>query len=548
MRKGLYPVFLGALAILQSCSDETTIFIDEQQENIVEENNTVTLKGSISFENAGVLDIVLDSQGTGKRMANMADELAGNYPLSLIAQVSPPIYGGITNLTASHVYVEDTYAYVAYNMAGEDYFGAIDVIDVSDPNQPSVSSRVIYLNADINSLQYSNGFLYAVGGVNAELSFTAVTNSFITKIPVFNGKMDMNAGVIYGFQPGDNATDIHVEKNEAYVTSGREGNITIYDTKDLEMKQELEFEDLRSLAYYDKELALLDASMGIRVLDDKLNSKKEIAISSDFGVNTKRSIDFIGDKIVVAEGSMGAGVYSYDTGGLLQHIPILLDPVNPPSGDIVTNAVAINEGMVLMANGGAGLSISNDEGNTTEPYGVIQLDGSINYVQTKGDYAFAASGQQGLQIIKLNRLTQSLVVQCSTLPEYSGTSKLVINQGETIGFSGEKRFNSIQVEGSLLMCGSWTVSNDVDVKTDGLLEMNGSLIVGSNRKRKEIKIETGGVFRVEGNLTIYGDLDLKDGATIEFIGEDSVVNIFGSVKMGKDVTVTGVFNDVQNKF
>ncbi len=48
--------------------------------------------------------------------------------------------------------------------------------------------------------------------------------------------------------------------------------------------------------------------------------------------------------------------------------------------------------MVLMANGGAGLSISNDEGNMTEPYGVIQLIGSINYVQTVGDYAFAAAG------------------------------------------------------------------------------------------------------------------------------------------------------------
>jgi hypothetical protein len=201
-----------------------------------------------------------------------------------------------------------------------------------------------------------------------------------------------------------------------------------------------------------------------------------------------------------------------------------------------------------MANGGAGLSISDDTGSTTEPYGVIQLNGSINYVQTRNDYVFAASGQEGLQIIKLNRLDLSLAAQCSTLPEYEGTSKLVINEGVDIAFSGSKRFNSINNRGSLLMCGSWTVVNDVDVKKDALLQMSGTLVVGRNRKRKEIVVEEGAVLRIEGNLTIYGDLKLKDGATIEFIGTDSVVNIFGDVDMNDNATVAGVFEDVQGKF
>ncbi len=345
--------------------------------------------------------------------------------------------------------------------------------------------------------------------------------------------MDTDAGVIYGFQAGDNATDIVIDGNEAYVTSGKDGSITVYDTKDLDIKKEEAFADLRSLAFDNNKVALLDATMGIRVLDDNLKLKKEIPIDTDFGLYTKRSIDFIGDKIIVAEGSKGAGVYSYDSGALLQYIPIIIDPNEAPIGDIVNNAVAINEDMVLMANGGAGLSISDDEGNTTEPYGVIQLDGSINYVQTVGDYAFAAAGQEGLLIIKLNRLSLSLEAQCSSLAEYSGSGKLVINEGDDIAFSGAKNFNFIKVEkeASLLMCGSWTVSNDVDIKEDALLEMNGSISVGSNKKQKEIKVEKGATFRVEGNVTIYGDLILEDNSTIEFIGEDSVINIFGDVEI-----------------
>jgi hypothetical protein len=548
MKKGISSIFLFAFLFMLSCSDETTIFIDEQQGNIIQETNPVALQASISFENSGVLNITEKQENTGKRTSKIADELAGNYPVTLVAQVYPPVNSGGPALTASHVYVEGDFAYVAYNVAGDEYSGGIDIIDVSDPNDPQVTSRLIYINADINSLQYSNGNLYAVGGMDATASFTALSNSFITKIPVSGGVFDTNAGIIYGFQPGDNATDLYVDGNEVYVSSGKDGSVTIYDTKDFDVKKEVEFPDLRSLAFDNNKVALLDASLGIRVLDDNLKTKKEIPIGSDFGLYTKRSIDFIGDKIVVAEGAMGAGVYSYSSGSLMQYIPILIDPNGAQIGDIVNNAVAINDDVILMANGGAGLSISDDTGSTTEPYGVIQLNGSINYVQTRNDYVFAASGQEGLQIIKLNRLDLSLAAQCSTLPEYEGTSKLVINEGVDIAFSGSKRFNSINNRGSLLMCGSWTVVNHVDVKKDALLQMSGTLVVGSNRKRKEIVVEEGAVLRIEGNLTIYGDLKLKDGATIEFIGTDSVVNIFGDVDMDDNATVAGVFEDVQGKF
>ncbi len=549
MRKALQLGYLFvSLLIFFSCTDESTIFIDEQRSSIIPEKDALALEASVSFTNAGVLDISIDQNYSGKRIGKFLEEPAGNYPMTLIGQVLPPTYGPITSLTAAHVYLENDFAYVAYNTAGEDYSGAIDVIDVSDPNDPRVTSRVLYTNADINSLQYSNGFLYAVGGLDATASFTASSNSFITKIPVFGGVMDTDAGVIYGFQAGDNATDIAIDGNEAFVTSGKNGSITVYNTKDLEIKKQEAYTDLRSLALFENRLALLDADVGIRVLDDNLKPKSEISINSDFGLYTKRTVAFDGDQIIVAEGNKGAGVYSYETGDLLQYIPIITDPVNPPTGDIVNNAVAINEDVVLMANGGAGLSVSDDKGDTAEPYGVIQIDGSVNYVQTKGDYAFAASGQEGLQIIKLNRLSLSLAAQCASLPEYSGSSKLVINQGIDLGFSGAKNFNSVRVEGSLLLCGSWTVSNNVDIKEDALMEMNGSLSVGSNRKEKEIKLEKRATLRIEGNLTIYGDLDLEDGSTLEFIGDDSAVNVFGKVKYGKDVSVLGNFEDVRNKF
>ncbi len=61
-------------------------------------------------------------------------------------------------------------------------------------------------------------------------------------------------------------------------------------------------------------------------------------------------------------------------------------------------------------------------------------------------------------------------------------------------------------------------------------------------------MEKRATLRIEGNLTIYGDLVLEDDSTLEFIGDQSVVNIFGDVRFGNNVTVSGNFEDVRNKF
>ena len=69
-----------------------------------------------------------------------------------------------------------------------------------------------------------------------------------------------------------------------------------------------------------------------------------------------------------------------------------------------------------------------------------------------------------------------------------------------------------------------------------------------NNRRRNITVNSGATLRIEGNLIIYGDLVLNDGATIEFLGDNSSANIFGNVKRSGNTTVTGDFRDVRNKF
>jgi len=201
-----------------------------------------------------------------------------------------------------------------------------------------------------------------------------------------------------------------------------------------------------------------------------------------------------------------------------------------------------------MANGGAGLSLAEKNENEARTVGIIELDGSINYVVSRGDYAFAASGLNGLQIIKLNRASTSLAGLCSDLPLYDGSSKLNVQEGEIAAFRGEKRFNNINIMGSLLLCGSWTVVNHVDVKTAATFQLYGTMAVGRNSQRRNIKVGENGLLQIEGDVTVYGDVILMDGATLEFLGPDSEIDVFGEVKYEGEATVKGTFRDVRGKF
>lgn len=545
--KKIFSILTFLLLVITSCSDEITVFEQETEDLKLEADETLLAK-SVSYEDAGVLDIFEEDNLSGKNYFSGKNDVAGDYPLTLVAQIDVPSFNGAANLTASHVDVFDDYAYVSYNTVEDGYAGGVDIINVSDPNNPVLTARLYYANADINAIKYDNGYIYLAGGVDSEKSVTATDNSFVAKIQAVNGRINLNAGVLYGFQEGFNATDVSVTDSEVFLTSGRDGYVSSYNKSDLTLINQAPFIDLRSVTVKDNKIAVLDASQGISLLDTDFNPIRSIPIDSDFGVNTKRTLDFLGNEIIVAEGTNGAGVYNIDSGMLVEYIPIVLNPDNVSNTDVVTNAVATNENVLLMANGGAGLCLSEEQNNNTDLVGIIQLEGSINYVASKGDYIFAASGKEGLQIIKLNRPDESLVQRCATLDIYSGNANLNVNTNENLAYRGARRLNNIGVSGSLLLCGSWTVRNEVNLNENALFEMNGTLVIGRNRNRRNLTVNSGATLRIEGNLTIYGDLNLNDGAKIEFIGDDSIVNIFGSVNRNGETTVEGTYNDIKNAF
>ena len=526
-----------------ACSDETVVYEDGLKTELYVESNSAALKSAISYEKSGVLKLhqdkmALASDGTAK---------AGDYPLTLIATVNPPAFPGSDPLTATHAYLDGNYIYVSYNRAGEIYQGALDAIDISDPNVPRVRSRLFYANADINSLAVSGGYIYAVGAINAETSDIATFNSFIARISVSSGVLETD-GIIYGFQPGFNATDVIIDGSRAVVASGTEGAVASYNTSDLSIVDEAFVTDARSLTHWQGGYAILDGGSGVRVLNSSLVETDLIAIGTDLGANSKKTLDTWQTLILVPEADKGVGVYQGATGTPIQYVSIPSIPNDgTPAGDAVTNAVSVNDDLLFMANGGAGLALAEMLASTITTAGTLNLDGSVNYVTSEGDYAFVASGADGLQIIKLNRPPKTLVNACSDLPSYDGSSMLNVGPAEAFNFQGGKQLDIIDIDGFLLLCGSWTVTDRVNIAPGGVLRLFGTLAIGSNQDRGSLTVGSGSLLQIEGNVTIYGDLIMEDGAQVEFLGNSSVIDIFGNVSAGRDATVSGKFRDVRQK-
>ena len=426
--KNYHLLIVLVLCMLVSCKDETTVYNlqDQGRALLLEESNTI-LQNSIAPEVNGTLPIyfvhedydedLIEKSGfslraslnNGKTSANgNTANASSDFHLNLVGQVSSPSFEGGTNLTATHVDYQDEFAYVSYNTIGETYAGAVDVIDLSNPLSPVLASRMYMYNRDANVIFYDNGYVYVLGSVDTEKVLEATEESFIAKIAVQDGVIDLD-NLTYFYQQGNTATGITKMENSFYVSSGTDGVIAKYDGDTFSKSNEITFADLRSVASESGKLAVLDASTGVTILDGELNIISNISTNTNLVEDAKRTIAIIDGKLIVAEGAEGAGVYNLDTGTLEERLTILVDPENISPSDKVTNAVSVNGSSTLLANGGAGLAIKV-KNDLLDLMGVVELNGSINYVISDCDYIFAASGNSGLQIINKIRTDESKVI------------------------------------------------------------------------------------------------------------------------------------------
>lgn len=527
---------LSAVLFLASCTNDDDSFKNSQN-GVILNNDSAGLTERISYDNSGVIDL---TTGTADGWGEIT---AGTLPMVLVAEVAPPTYNGMT-LKATHVAVNGNYAYVTYNVEGEPYGGAVDVINISNPNSPTVVVQAIMLNTDLSSVRFDNGVLYLAGARSTDAFPTAGTAAFSGAMTLNNGLLSTN--FTQKSLPGNTGTSVTSTSSKYYAVSGNNGTISQLSKTNNNIEVSIPLADLRAVGLNNNRIVVLSGTQGVKVYSaDGLSLLGSFSTSQD-AQNAKRTIDFLGTtSVLVSEGYNGLGVYNLSTGAKTQSIAVPTNIPNVSATDITTNAVSVNNDNVFVANGGAGMYVYKNTNAVLSFLGSIRFTGnaSCNYLTSSGDYIFAAMGNGGLKIVKMVTTTS---LNCTSFPIYVGTGYLNVNSGETKQYQGAAALTGINVNANLSWCGALSVSQSLNVNSGGVFYMKGSLAQGSVLTPNQ-SLNVNGTMKIEGAVTIYGNLILNSGAKLEFVGSGSSITIFGNVTKNNNVTITGNYIDTFNK-
>lgn len=533
----LLSAFAFAVFLISCKKDNSN---PSSNESIIVNTDEVSLSKRISTDSIGVLSMQAGASFNGT--ANTLSETSNKYPMELIGQAASPVYQGNT-LRATHVDINGNYAYVSYNTEGEKYLGGIDVFDVTNATQPKMIAEIIFPYRDISAVLYYNNRLYFTGATDIYKD-TVHTPAIVGYIELSNGIPTSNYKII-GI-PGNTGTDLSLLNNTLYVASGTNGGITTINLSSFTVESTITLSDVRSVAASSSRVAAYSGQSGVYTYNSStLSQLLNWSPGTDIA-EAKRTIDFNNDYLLVAAGKQGMLYYNSASGSKTGSITLPTTiPANIDPNDVVTNAVSNNAGLFLIANGAAGLYVADETGaHIPELVGSINLDGSANYVKSKGDYIYAATGKGGLKIIKLTRPSTT---SCSNLPAYTGSTHLNVNSNDNFSYGGALALQDLNVNGSLYFCGAMSVTSNINVNSNGKFEMHGSLSAGQISKGSSLIINNKAVVSMEGSLVVYGDLILNNGATLNFLGTGSSIAVYGRVTKNGNATITGTYTDVFGK-
>lgn len=526
---------LALVFAFYSCND-TSDPINNGPISINSDSEALTAR--VKMDNAGVIGLIDPTAPAGR-----IQETSSDLPLVLVSQVDAPQVGGQT-LRATHVDIEGNYAYVSYNMEGDEYLGAVDIFDISNPYSPKITEQATFSDTDISALEYKNGKLYLAAAVDIDQNSDVTAPANLITVSVSGGRF--TSDFVYTSLPGFVATDVANTNTNTAVTSGNDGVIGLFDAAQA-AGNSTEMEDLRAVAFGSDKLAVLSGTSGVHILDpNSLSEVINIPLTADVS-GAKRTLDIDNGNLYVSEGANGAGIYKMTDGSLIKKLAIPIRPNDVAEGEIVTNAVSVDNNLLFMANGAAGISISDvsDLGAIKE-FGVLDLDGSSNFVRNEEEFVFVATGFGGLQILKINKVnTDPTEAVCSGLPVYPGDYWLNVNGGESKAYGGSASIGGLNNNSNFLFCGSLAVLEQFNMNGGSVTEIYGALAFGKMNANTTMHVNS--TLKLSGSIVIYGNLNLNSGGKIEFVGTGNSLTVFGTVTQNSGSSITGDFTDTEGK-
>ncbi len=332
-------------------------------------------------------------------------DLTKNYVFKLKAEVASPVFNNNT-LQASHVTINNKYAFVAYNTQGSKWLGGIEIFDVSDVKNPAIISSAILDNIDVSAIDYYDKKIYIVGARGDYMEAGYTSPAFLEIISLTETMSFERVDTIIDI-PSYAGTDIKVVDGRIYTTSGSDGGLTVFDA-DYNIISSAMITDVRSVDSNCENLYVLQGQEGrvnVFSLSDMIY-KETYTIGGANTPESKSEIAATNDYIFTALNEGGLSVLNLD-GTIKQNIPRPETPEGSLDENNVTNSVSVNGDLVLIGNGESGVYIGGlikENNDNVSMLGAMQFNDyqSTNFVESKDSLIFVASGLGGLKILAIS--------------------------------------------------------------------------------------------------------------------------------------------------
>ncbi len=413
------------LGLFSACQEKS---YEQEIKNVVEEdqipyqvnNDAGMLSRRIHMVNrTATIEPVVSGFSSRSSSSNIngAQEL---YYWEHVAEVDPLVISGNT-LSATHISLADEKAYVSYHKQGNDHVGAVEIIDLTNPNFPSIISQAYFLNSDINAI--TSDFAGSNSSRKLWLAMSDATHGAqMIEIESLEGQISENyrrvnlSNILEGSGVSASANAITATNNYLYVTSGKTfGGTVVLDKTSLTGVSSESYSDAKYVAVNgrnngSKVVSLVTGdNASVRVGNVNANlSTTSYDIGSIFHQNVvetyrgKSTMEFSpinNDNIYIAKGKDGIALVDVNTGGLVSESKGTMLVVGN------TNGVTTDNDYVYAANGSDGISISPhpNAGEKIEPvfyWDMAEDDASANFIKSDGDWVFVAKGGGGFKILR----------------------------------------------------------------------------------------------------------------------------------------------------
>ena len=379
-------------------------------------NDEVTLSKRLTYVE---VEIPIDPASPALFGAASAPPTPSTVSLTLVAELDPPrVDGQVVQATAISPPRRFTFL-ISYNTRGNPFVGAVDYVINPFGLTPRLLSLVTFTDSDVSAVGLDDDWIYAAQATGASGFATPAALERLTLAPSGillenNNRFDLTSFA---------ATSVLPLGTEVYVTTGDNGHVYALNASDMSMVGQFALEDARWVAH--------DADNGRIVVVQGTPGRISVFQEGDFPngsmtlLNTfyfpgalvpqsKSTVEIVGGKAFIAAGPEGVQVMCLDNGQIVGSVPrpdpaaLGLDP-----SVVVTNAVTVDEDLMFISNGEAGVYIAAgdaefDSTPCAAPLNITMLGHlrfddlqSVNHVDYENKRLLIAAGLGGLKIVKV---------------------------------------------------------------------------------------------------------------------------------------------------